>query len=728
VNILQQFYILFKSDADKARKETSELKRSAEEAAVAIDATGAAHEAAGAAAVAAAAVATVAQGEKAAAAVGATAVVIAASEEEIVAYTRLALTARAAHATAARAALEDATAENVAARETTKAALAVAEARLTEATASRKAAESLSEESAAYAFNRAQRQEFTALARHSFDQLASGGSIMRVVSSHAATLGEALSMGPGGLAAGAEAAGQAALRFVQRWGLVLGVLGAVVAAVGIAKGSVDSLNETRINAARTGLEVEDYDAIRKVIRNLGGDTKEADRDLQRFATRIDDAYGNLSQKKPDQVAKAFHAIGVSIRNADGSAKNTKTTLLDLAGALEKLNPEKRAAALRGLGFETPRHGKVDEGFLKLLMSGRASMEQWIETEKRLGGVTKEQVEVAHKYKIEVEILADRFRDLRNVIATYVLPALQDVVHAVREGIEWIRLNSTLVKGMAIGIVTAISIVTAAIWGQYIPAVTAAALRTIIAFAPFFAIAAAIAAIAFTFGAIFEDISFYLKGQPSLLGELVNKYQWVKKAIEGVGEGWDTLKQAAKGAFAEMEAFIGPIFRLIRDLAQEIGRPILIIFGQLAAAAGGFFRDNVGNWLKLGEVILSVAKFVGKIWDAMLKGWLLQINFLISSIRALFGLKPDAQVQAAIRAAAISVGQAQMTTASQAPLANRPLAGLGGGPMTQTNTVHIDRVDVQTQASDADGIARGINGALGQHIRQATSAFDNGLDR
>lgn len=50
-----------------------------------------------------------------------------------------------------------------------------------------------------FKLNRAGMQELGSIARHSFDQLAAGGSIMRVVGTHAASLGQAVSSAPGGL-------------------------------------------------------------------------------------------------------------------------------------------------------------------------------------------------------------------------------------------------------------------------------------------------------------------------------------------------------------------------------------------------------------------------------------------------------------------------------------------------------------------------------------------------
>lgn len=698
-NILDTFFILFKSNTEEVQAANAEAQAGAEATAAAVDAVAAAHATAGEAAAAAGAASAEASG-------------------------------------AATAGLELETAAAV-------------------------------ENAAAYAFNRAQRQEFVGLARHSFDQLASGGSIMRVVTSHAATLAEALSNGPGGLSAGVEAATAAAGRFIQRWGLLLGVVGAGVALFGTVKGSVKDLEATRLGAQRANMGVSDFDAIRRVVRNLGGDAKEAERDMQRFATRIDDAFGNQVAKKPDAVAKAFAAVGVHLQGASGKLKDTKQLMLDLSDAMAKASPQRQAATLKALGFETPRHGAVDKGLRDLLTGGAAHLQQLIETEKQYGVVTAAQVELAHKYKLETEELGDRLRNLRNIIATWLLPALTDFTEAIRHGIEWMQINRNLVQGMGVAILALGVIASRTLWTDVIPATIAWAVATLAAVWPWVLLAAAIGAVSFVFGALWDDVKAFLNGQPSLLGELVNKYEGVRKAVHAIGEAWDWVKgKASDGSKAMGHAADGAGSALTK-IWRAVHPLVSLISDTLGHMVASFLRQSAqdfGVWLKaIGQFVKGVGVLIGDlvagITHAFLEGWRLieptwmagldriarAIGLLLKGARDLLGLAPDKDLDARLQqglpqrkgavpfapgmaATGLASGVMALQFAAASSLAAVPNPGAGRGPVSRQTDVHIAQVTVNTQATDADGIAGAFAGALGAHLRETAALHDDGVDR
>jgi hypothetical protein len=444
-----------------------------------------------------------------------------------------------------------------------------------------------------------------------------------------------------------------------------------------------------------------------------------------------------------------------------------------------VSKKKAAATLDKLGISDP-------ATIRLIMQGRAAVEARMAAEKALGVTTTEQVERAKKYQQEVAKLGDTFTDFRNIIAGAVLPALTNTVVFFRNLFEWIGRNRVLVGAFAGAAVAAIVAVSAVMWASYIPAMVAAAAATVVAFAPFFAIAAAVIAALAVFAAIFEDINAYLNGQPSLLGVLAERYAGVRKAIEFVGAAfkaladaagwtWDRIKEGASivgrwimGVFTALgppvAAFFrgvwdvaGPIFALIRDVVIALAPVVMAAFRlgfgaaiaiirQMWADATGAFNFMMAAWKIIGDVLAAVAKFVGPIWNDMFEGWLRQVYLLINGVRRLFGLKPDPAVAAALGGRLnpaqptgtqrgqdmIQRGQTQLRGAARTPLAAQTPASVRDqvrqATVQKTQTVKIDKVEVKTQATDADGIARGIGGALNEHVRQATSAFDNGVDR
>src|SRR6185503_17780118 len=131
-------------------------------------------------------------------------------------------------------------------------------------------------------------------------------------------------------------------------------------------------------------------------------------------------------------------------------------------------------------------------------------------------------------KLESEELGDRLRNLRNIIASWLLPALTDFTEAVRHGIEWMQLNHNVVKGVGLAILALGAIASRTLWTEVIPATVAWAVATLAAVWPWVLLAAAIGAISFVVGVVYDDVMAFLNGQPSMLGVLINKYDGVRK--------------------------------------------------------------------------------------------------------------------------------------------------------------------------------------------------------
>lgn len=739
MNILETFYILFRSDADKARKETADAKREAEQLAATLDKAGEAHHRA-----------------TTAAAAGASAQA-AASAKAGVAATQ-----------SGRAAVEAGRATAAAANEAKTAIIGEANAHVLAWQAAKKA----QDEADFAARRRVSTRTQLGLTRQGADIFVTGAMGMSPFMIATQQLPQVIDLfqeaklqGLGFRDVMADTGRSVAgiLPILGALAIPLTAIVAVFSLGGIAKGQVEFLTNLGKLAEKAGDSVENVDALTRSIRNNGGTAEEAQKQIAGFAGKVKDAFADAKS----EAAKAFASIGVSATGADGGVKATSLALAEVAGALENVSKKKAAATLDKLGISDP-------ATVRLIMQGRAAVEARMAAEKALGVTTTEQVERAKKYQQEVAKLGDTFTDFRNIIAGAVLPALTRTVTFFRTLFEWIGQNRVLVGAFAGAAIAAIVAVSAVMWGSYIPAMVAAAAATVVAFAPFFLIAAAVVAALAVFAAIFEDINAYLNGQPSLLGVLAERYAGVRKAIEFVGAAfkmladvsgwtWDRIKEGAsivgrwiEGVFTALgppvAAFFrgvwdvaGPIFALIRDVVIALA-PVVIaafrlgfgvaiaILKEMWGQASAVFNFMMAAWRIIGNVLAAVAKFVGPIWTDMFEGWLRQVYLLINGVRRLFGLKPDPAVASALNGRLdLSRGRAQLGAAARTPLAAQTPASVrdragAGAAGNRTNTVKIDKVEVRTNATDADGIARGIGGALNQHVRQATSAFDNGVDR
>lgn len=76
---------------------------------------------------------------------------------------------------------------------------------------------------------------------------------------------------------------------------------------------------------------------------------------------------------------------------------------------------------------------------------------------------------------------------------------------------------------------------------------------------------------------------------------------------------------------------------------------------------------------------------------------------------------------------VSMASNQLTEASASPLgATSSAAIMAGGDKNSSNSIKIDNLTVTTQATDAQGVASGINTELQSQMAAATSSYDDGV--
>jgi hypothetical protein len=78
--------------------------------------------------------------------------------------------------------------------------------------------------------------------------------------------------------------------------------------------------------------------------------------------------------------------------------------------------------------------------------------------------------------------------------------------------------------------------------------------------------------------------------------------------------------------------------------------------------------------------------------------------------------------------ALSIGKSMLGIASNSLIGSQTSSSIvnGGSSSNSSSTVNVSKIEVKTQATDANGIAKGIGGALTEHMAQTAAAFDNGV--
>ena len=167
--------------------------------------------------------------------------------------------------------------------------------------------------------------------------------------------------------------------------------------------------------------------------------------------------------------------------------------------------------------------------------------------------------------------------------------------------------------------------------------------------------------------------------------------------------------AALGIIAIKSVIATAPFWLMVAAIAAVGAAIgLLIDDFLTFQEGG---DSVIGWvaerfadmfLWLFEMGDKIGNFFGSIWDKMLAGAIAAVNWVLEAYNKVAKYVPGLK-----EAELISTGKDVMKETST-PLNTMSNTNISNGG---NNSVKIDTVNVQTQATDATGIAQGVGGAL-----------------
>lgn len=491
--------------------------------------------------------------------------------------------------------------------------------------------------------------------------------------------------------------------------MAAGALGALAASLSLgsilssAFARADNIRAIEQTSDALGIAIEDVDAFGRAAEVMGGDAQGARDSL----TDMAEAMGEALADKESGRAKSFKALGVAIADTSGKAKDGLTGILDLAGAVEGLGKSEAIFKIKELGI-------TDNRTVEMVLKGRKELERLLGVQREQGTVTKESAENARK-------LTEAFGNLKNGMASAgngfidsIIPALTKVIEWLSRGVEWMSDN----RDFVIGFFGAIAAVVTAV---YLPAMISAAIATTAATWPFIAIGAAIAAAAAAFALIYDDVMNFIDGNDSFIGQVSESYPIVGQTVMWL-----------IGAFKQL-------FDMLITGAQQIGKFVAAGFMQMVdgikyavnflseayAAFQAFTLSVVGVFSAMGEAIKAI--FSG-IVDSVKSA----INFASSAVDKVksgvggvadffgFGEDPSATMQTA--------GQ-QIAMASSSP-ANGITSNAISNSVTRASETNVQTGDiiVQTQATDAQGIARDATGALSEQLKGLEMESATGVDR
>lgn len=501
-------------------------------------------------------------------------------------------------------------------------------------------------------------------------------------------------------------------------GLAKGAAGFLAAAfsvsklAGISSEQANVINNMRQTSEAIGIAVGDMDAFNKAMGDSSATAEAAEASLM----GVFRAAGAAASDATGMQAKAFEELGVSIYDGSGQIKNSIELMQDLAGSVEGLDKATAINIFKKLGV-------TDRRVVEQLLQGRRALDDQMRAHKAAGVITKEQAELAARYSDAQTKLSNSMNRGAREVMQFFLPAMTFVIGKLSDLVDWAVENKHFVIGFFTAIATVVSL-------YYIPIMYKAAAATIAATWPFIFAAAAITAIGVAIGLLVDDIANWLAGNDSLIGDLIEKYPIIGDIIQGIIAAvkslWDWILKLGDMAAGAVDWIIGKT----TDLAQAWVRMVDSMVGKISSGFS-YMKEivtSVIGWImdKINAVTGSISKVAGFFGLGGSKVELDAEQNITSSVSSTADPLRDFSQQE------IQLAQAYLDSASASPLNSVSSQVLSNHATTTNartdNTVNIGELKVETQATDAKGVAAGARSELKEQLKNLNYESASGVAR
>lgn len=525
-------------------------------------------------------------------------------------------------------------------------------------------------------------------------------------------------------------------------------IGALVAGVKETAAAYDELGKL---AARFRSTTDAVDEFRDASALLGISEEKATGALMALDTAIQDTFLGMGRAK-----KVFEELGVTVTDAHGKIKPTTTVMGELAEKLHGMEKGTQIRVMERLG--------LDPAMLKLFNADFVALQKRMADIDRASGFNLDQaVKRSAEYtkaskglSLEVNVLKMYLEKLTEGFKIAALPiftkAMETATKYVRMFVDFLMKHSKFTEGVFIAIAGAIAYFL-------IPAAINGAIAVWAMIAPFALVGLAVAAAIALFALLYDDIMNFMEGGDSMIGHVIAK--------------WPIIGEILKAIVAEFAFFI--------DVAKAVWNFLVGMFDDPAAAFEQFKTEMSAGIARLidtfpglkvvigaiTDAFTSAANTITGVWEAIVAAVKAAIGVVMDGVDSVvsaykkakafigFGDDEKAPAQAAPGAAqstangagsaqaapakgslaspltadtraAVARGKEQLGAASSSPLVSQTSNSLSNTTKTKNTTVTVGKVEVKTQATDAQGISKAIGGTMQTQMRQAANNFDDGV--
>lgn len=479
------------------------------------------------------------------------------------------------------------------------------------------------------------------------------------------------------IAEGAKKGGQGYERLTS----ILVKAAAILGAVGLAKGYIEQAAALDQTAQSLGMNVESLQEWQGAARMAGGEAEEmADRfrdmaDYMTDATKFDSG----------PLKEIASTLGIGLTDATGKARDTEAVMLDLADAFQRVGAQQAMGYGMQLGF--------DPGTIALLQKGRGEVTALMARQKEMGLLTKKDTEAAQQARLAMGALGQSLYAMVSMIMRWVTPALTWMAEKLTDLVLWVRKHENFIVGFFAAVGTVIA-------ATLIPKLYALAAANLAAWWPLLLIGAAVVAVGALIGLLVDDFLVWAAGGESMFGDF-----WAFAV-----QVFDNIKAAVLAFFD----FVAPIWEAVKQIGMGVWHAIVAAFhGDMDGLQAAFVEiwDGIKNYLL--EWVDVIKGIILGLWE-WIKGMVGNMGKAIAEMAS--GLKNSAQNAVSGAWDSVKDGVSGLLSFGGTPSAAQSTAGGHTGRNVQAET-RIGSITVNTQASDADGIARDLGSAIREDVMQ-----------
>lgn len=465
---------------------------------------------------------------------------------------------------------------------------------------------------------------------------------------------------------------------------------------GLVAGMTEALNEAG-------------DTAQQGVKEVGGASEAMVQQFNEAVNRFSEGVDKLGQKTQQVAARA--------RQAGSEMQSLGRKWGGFLGGMAARFAAPLAGALSA--------GAMVGGYMRDVaqmaqMTGRytTQMEEWRKKRELLSRITREDVELYRKGKLALLDFSFAMASLSTTIMRALSPAIQGGIRLLHAVADWVRRNEP-------NIIRFVTVLAGTITAVLVPAFIklAIAMRA----NPLTWIIAGILLLAF----VIDDLVTYIRNGDSALADLWSQFGTGEEILEGLKRLWDAFVDSM-GRFRNLIPYVlqgaaaFAAWKTVTGVLTGVTKAINFVKGALmalrvvaatnplglfllAAVALIVYFDDIKKWLSnIGKTLGNLLDVIGRKLLNLLPDWAKDLLGVGSS-------ETPAGPPGSAEETSTALGDSFMIPPVGAMGPQLMAAGVSPGAGTRTtnvrNDTQIGAVNITTQATDADGIARDMRASL-----------------